>query len=89
LLPAYPNPFNPHTTLSVEVPGAAATVDLRIYDTLGRPVRSLLRGWLRSGTHPVVWDGRDDAGGQVAAGVYLCRLGLGRGTQLGRVVKLR
>ncbi|MEW6756092.1 MAG: VCBS repeat-containing protein, partial [Candidatus Latescibacterota bacterium] len=36
LLPAYPNPFNPQTTLSVQVPGAAATVDLRIYDTVGR-----------------------------------------------------
>ncbi|MEW6754937.1 MAG: FG-GAP-like repeat-containing protein [Candidatus Latescibacterota bacterium] len=87
LLPAYPNPFNPHTTLSVEVPGAAATVDLRIYDTLGRPVRSLLLGSLPSGTHAVVWDGRDDAGATVACGVYLCRLQAGRASQVQKVVR--
>ncbi|MEW6754935.1 MAG: FlgD immunoglobulin-like domain containing protein [Candidatus Latescibacterota bacterium] len=77
LLPAFPNPFNPQTTLPVHVPGAAATVDLRVYDTLGRPVRSLLRGSLPSGTHAVIWDGRDNTGREVRPGVYLCRLRAG------------
>ncbi|MEW6750067.1 MAG: FG-GAP-like repeat-containing protein [Candidatus Latescibacterota bacterium] len=89
LFPAYPNPFNPQTTLSVQVPAAAATVDLRIYDTLGRPVRSLLRGSLPSGTHAVTWDGRDDAGHEVAAGVYLCRLEAGRATAVRKLCKVR
>ncbi|MEW6750068.1 MAG: FlgD immunoglobulin-like domain containing protein [Candidatus Latescibacterota bacterium] len=87
LLPAYPNPFNPQTTLSVHVPGPAATVDLRIYDTLGRSVRLLMRGPLRSGMHAVLWDGRDDAGAMAASGVYLCRLQAGPASQVQKVVR--
>ncbi|MEW6750065.1 MAG: FG-GAP-like repeat-containing protein [Candidatus Latescibacterota bacterium] len=89
LLPAFPNPFNPHTTLSIEVPGPAADVELRIYDTLGRPLRVLLYGSVSPGRHAVIWDGRDDQGREVAAGVYLCRLRAGGASQVQKVVRVQ
>ncbi len=74
LLPSSPNPFNPRTTVRYTLP-AAATVDLAIYDLQGRRLRQLLAGGIQaSGTHAVVFDGTDDAGATLGAGVYLCRL---------------
>ncbi|MEW6755101.1 MAG: FlgD immunoglobulin-like domain containing protein, partial [Candidatus Latescibacterota bacterium] len=68
---------------------AAATVDLRIYDTVGRPVRVVLCGSVSPGTHAVIWDGRDDQGREVPAGVYLCRLHSGGATAVRKVVRVR
>ncbi len=69
-----PNPFNPGTTVSFDLPYAQA-VSLAIYDLAGRTVRTLLHRSERSaGNHTIRWDGRDESGGAVAAGVYLCRL---------------
>ena len=74
LHPAWPNPFNPATTIAFDVPAATA-VRLTVHDVAGRLVRTLAAdGIVAAGRHQVVWDGRDDAGRAVAAGVYLCRL---------------
>ncbi len=72
-----PNPFNPRTAIRFDLP-EPARVDLEIFDVAGRVVRRLLRDDSRpSGGHTAVWNGRDDAGRQVAAGVYFCRLRAG------------
>jgi hypothetical protein len=74
LEPACPNPFNPHTTIAFELP-RQLDVSLRIFDLSGRLVRSLIGGETRGqGRHEVVWNGRDDAGRQVASGTYFYRL---------------
>jgi beta-glucanase (GH16 family) len=73
LHPAYPNPFNPSTTIRYEL-GAAATVRLDIYDISGSRVRSLESGTKEAGLHEAVWNGRDDAGRLAPAGVYFYRL---------------
>ena len=52
----------------------AGFADLTIFDIAGRQVRSLVRGYLRAGERTADWDGRDDRGQAVAAGVYLARL---------------
>ena len=49
----------------------AERVSLIVYDVLGRRVRQVWQGPLRAGTHRFTWDGRDEAGKAVAAGVYL------------------
>ncbi len=70
----FPNPFNPHTSVSFQMP-SSGTADVRVYDAAGRLVRTLLAGDERdAGSHQVVWDGRDDAGRGVAAGVYFSRI---------------
>jgi hypothetical protein len=73
LHPARPNPFNPLTTIPYTVAETGHT-EIAIYDVAGRLVRTLLRGHATAGDHEVVWDGRDDAGRQVASGVYLYQL---------------
>jgi hypothetical protein len=73
LHPNYPNPFNPTTTIRFELP-EEGFVKLKIYDIAGRLVKMLLCGEQTAGEHAAVWDGADDAGKIVAAGVYLCRL---------------
>jgi len=45
-----------------------------VYDMLGQQVRELVHGQREAGRHTVIWDGRDAAGQQVGAGVYLCRI---------------
>ena len=75
LLPAVPNPFNPATTISFDVPVETATpVVLTIYDVKGRRVATLLEKPLPAGRHSVVWNGRDAADRVVAAGTYICCL---------------
>ena len=88
LLAAYPNPFNPTTELAFEltVPGTAR---LRIYDTAGRLVTTLVDGHQAEGRHEVTWNGRDAGGRQVASGVYLYRLESGKTVQTRRMTLVK
>jgi hypothetical protein len=74
LYPNVPNPFNPMTLIRYDVPESGGNVTLRIYDVGGRLVRTLVAGHLSPGGKSVTWDGRDDAGGLAASGVYFYRL---------------
>ena len=69
LLPAFPNPFNPRTTLRLEL-AQAGHVRWRIYDARGRAVRTLLDGRLDAGRYVQSWDGADASGRRVSSGVY-------------------
>ena len=68
---SYPNPFNPAVVLPLDLATDASEVSLRVYDVLGRRVRQVWQGPLGAGRHRFVWDGRDEEGKAVAAGVYL------------------
>jgi hypothetical protein len=81
---ARPNPMRASTGVSFELP-RAGRVTLEVVDLQGRRVRTLLAGDRPAGRYSASWDGRDDAGGPAAAGVYFVRLAAG-GTQLGRKV---
>jgi len=72
----YPNPFNPKTTIRFDLP-QAGDVDLSVYDITGRRVATLHRGELPAGRHELSWLGRDQAGRQVASGLYVYRLETG------------
>ena len=71
----YPNPFNPTTTIeyNVEISGH---VTLKIYDIMGRVVRTLVDEHKDAGrsNYRVIWDGKDKRGLQVSAGLYLYTL---------------
>jgi photosystem II stability/assembly factor-like uncharacterized protein len=69
----YPNPFNPTTTISYQIP-QAGRVTLRLYNMLGQLVRVLVDREVVAGKHSVVWDGKNERGEFVATGVYLYRL---------------
>jgi hypothetical protein len=73
VLSNYPNPFNPSTTIRFDLP-TEGHVTLNIYDLTGRLVRVLAAGNEACGLHSVKWDGMNEAGALVAAGLYFCRL---------------
>jgi len=69
-----PNPFNPMTTISYEVPAAGGHVTIEVYDVNGRHVRTLVDEYQGAGTRSVEWNGTDDSGTQMATGVYFYRM---------------
>jgi len=71
-----PNPFNPMTEMVFNL-DAPSDVTLRVFDLSGRLVRELSRGAMSKGLHSVVWNGKDDAGCPMSAGVYVGRLDVG------------
>lgn len=87
-LDAYPNPFNPTVTLSVELE-APAVCRLEIVTVDGRCLRTLQAGRLDEGHHTLLWDGRDAAGHALVSGVYLARLEAGGVVSQRKLVLLR
>lgn len=69
----YPNPFNPSTTIKFALPNAA-DVTIKIYNLLGKEVRTLLNQFHLAGVHSVVWDALDHSGQKVPSGVYLYKI---------------
>jgi hypothetical protein len=72
----YPNPFNPSTAITYQLP-ASSSVQLKIYDTLGRVVRTLVKGVQSAGDYVIQWDGKNTRGESVSSGVYLYQLAVG------------
>ena len=87
-LTALPNPFGPRTTIRYDL-AAASDVSLYVADPTGRLVRRLVRGPQEAGSHTLDWDGRDDAGREVAAGIYLYVLHAGTKHEMGKLVRVR
>lgn len=71
-LRAWPNPFNPQTTVGFEVP-SRQRVRLTVHDLQGKLVRTLLDETLPEGPYETPWNGRDNGGRVVSAGVYMVR----------------
>ena len=71
-----PNPFNPKTTVTFDLPEQCA-VRLTVHSITGQLVRVLASGTMPAGRFETAWDGRSDTGVNVASGVYLCRLSAG------------
>ena len=74
--PAWPNPFNPSTTISYSL-RRAGHIRLGIYDLRGRLVRLLVDGPQTAGEHDVSWQGRDRFGAAVPSGAYFARMTIG------------
>ena len=70
---AYPNPFNPVTTIAFRVPHSGH-VTLDVYDLRGRRIAGLLNEFLAAGGHEVQWHGTDAAGRSAPSGVYFARM---------------
>ncbi|MCD4690733.1 T9SS type A sorting domain-containing protein, partial [bacterium] len=69
---------------------ALGAANVRVYDAAGRLVRVLVAGEERdAGRHEVSWDGRDDAGRGVAAGVYFSRINTGGAEASAKMVLLK
>lgn len=83
LLPAYPNPFNPTTTLRFEL-NTPQPVRLSVYDLLGREIAVLVDQLMPAGLH----QSRFDATG-LSSGVYITRLQAGSQVQTGKLMLIK
>jgi hypothetical protein len=79
----HPNPFNPTSVASFDLP-VAGHVGLRVYDTAGRLVTTLVEGWRPAGIHEATFDGRN-----LPSGIYLARLTVGDFQRTQKLVLLK
>ena len=70
---ASPNPFHSSASISFELARPGRT-SVTVYDLSGRIVRSLQDAELAEGQHSVPWNGTDESGEIVSAGLYICRI---------------
>ena len=82
-LAAYPNPFNPTTTISFDLP-QASRVKLTIYNILGRGVATLADQMTEAGTHAITWNAQD-----FPTGLYIARLKAGDHSKTIKMILLR
>jgi hypothetical protein len=72
----YPNPFNSSTIITYEIM-KAGDVTLKIYNILGREVRSLVNNLQKPGNYKITWDGKNNQGKGVTSGIYFYQLKAG------------
>ncbi len=96
----YPNPFSLRSalgrntttiryTIAAGLPEGNVRVELKIYNLLGQVMKTLVIKEQAPGEYTVVWDGTDEAGRLVAAGIYLVRIVAGNFVAERKVVVLR
>jgi len=88
ILTVSPNPFNPSINIPVSLPNSSE-ISLSIYNILGQRIRVLHQGQLSAGIHSFTWNGKNDSGQQVSAGMYLLTMQTGLSTQAKKVVFLK
>jgi predicted outer membrane repeat protein len=84
----FPNPFNPSTTISYYLP-EDSPVTLAVYDVSGRRIADLVGKTEKKGRYSVTWNGKEEAGGSVASGIYFYRLAAGNETVSRKMILMR
>lgn len=86
----YPNPFNPGTRIKFHLAGTQAIpVMLQIFNSRGEKVRTMVEKHLIAGSYQESWDGRDDEGIPLTAGVYYYRLTAGHLSETRKMLLLK
>lgn len=85
---AWPNPFNPQTTVKFTNP-RSGSVTVVIYDIQGHLVRTLVQGHHLAGEHSAVWNGRTNSGGSASSGVYFARMIAGDATATTKLMMVK
>lgn len=90
---AYPNPFNPSTTIRYSIPTVQthsnASVLIAIYDITGKLVTTLVNKEQVSGWYEIQWSGTNQNGKEVPGGVYLSRVTVGNAVKTNKLILLR
>ena len=84
----YPNPFNPSTTIEYSVQ-KAGIVQIKIHNTLGQLVRTLVNESRPIGEYSTAWDGKNDSGRKVTSGTYFYRLQFGDFISIKKMLLIR
>ena len=90
LLPNFPNPFNPETTINYRLAGNTdQETKLVIYNAIGQEIRTLVQKIQPAGEYVVHWDGTDNLGQKVSSGIYMYHLTSGDFSQTRRMMLLK
>lgn len=84
----YPNPFNPSTNISYQIP-VQSSVEVVVYSILGKKIRVLVDKNQAPGLYTIQWDGKNQDGEFVAAGIYLYRMRTGQYTNSRKMLLLK
>ena len=84
----YPNPFSASTSIQYKL-NIKSDVEITIYDLLGREVRKFISVNKSPGVYSVIWDGKNELGERVAAGIYLYQLHAGNESRVGKMIVLQ
>jgi hypothetical protein len=90
----HPNPFNPITKLTYEIPPAkgddvSVPVQLRIYDVKGQIVKTLVDDMVKPGRYSIVWNGKNERGISLPSGIYYYRLEAGSFSETKKMIILK
>ena len=88
LYPNYPNPFNPVTRFTYDLP-MQSQVKISIFNTLGHEIKTLVNSKQNNGSYSIQWDGSDNHGNRVSSGVYLYHLNANSFNQTRRMILLK
>ena len=83
-----PNPFNPTTTLSYELP-KDILVNIVIYDTMGKIIKTLVNGFQTSGYKTIKWDATNEQDYPVSAGLYIYKIQAGHFVDTKKMILLK
>ncbi len=84
----YPNPFNPSTIINYDLP-KSSFVSIKIYDMLGREVKTLVSSEKPAGSYYVQWNGDNNNGEHVASGAYIYRVVAGNNVVVKKMLLLK
>ncbi|NOZ61815.1 MAG: T9SS type A sorting domain-containing protein [Calditrichaeota bacterium] len=84
----FPNPFNPTTTISFQLP-RSSFVEIKIYNTLGQQISSLISRKFTVGAYKIQWDGKNSNGIGVASGIYIVKFKAQTTTISRKIILLR
>ena len=85
---AYPNPFNPYTTIVFSVP-KSGPVRVGVFDVHGKSVATLVNQAMNSGVYRVRWNGKTSNGADVSSGVYYAQIQSRGGSGSGSLVLIK
>ena len=85
---AYPNPFNPSTTLSFDVPNNER-ISINIYNVKGQLVKNICNQVYDKGYHSIIWNGKDNNGTQCGTGVYFYKMQTDKTTQTKKMMMIK
>jgi hypothetical protein len=84
----FPNPFNPSTRIQFSL-AESGFVLLDVYNARGQKVSSLIQNYLEAGLHLITWNGKNDAGNQLASGVYYLKLKTGNYNKTHKILMIK
>ena len=84
----YPNPFNPTTTISFNLP-SDSDVSIDVYNVKGQKVKTLVNQKMVAGNNNVIWNGDDNNGSKVSSGIYFYKVKTNQATAMKKIMLLK